>query len=95
MVTSQARQRVLGSLGTRLLQLIPKIAFVSTIVISTLTLPIPIKWIVQVLFYGKSAAHMENHLPPLVRFTDDHGRGHYERMADSKWSTLLHVLPCK
>ena len=95
MATPQARQKVLEPLGTRLLQLIPRVAFVSTIVISTLTPPRPIKWMLYVFFYGEPAAHMDNHLPPLVRFIDDHGRGHYERMADSKWSTLLHVLPCK
>ena len=95
MATPQARQKALGPLGTQLLQSIPKVAFVSTIVISTLTPPRPIKWMVYVFYHGASATPMEDNLPPLVRFIDGHGRGHYERMTDSKWSTLLHVLPGK
>lgn len=98
MATPQARREALGPLGTRLLQLIPGIAFVSAILISTFTFPQPMRWIVHVFFYGESGARLarlEAHHPPLVQFTDGHGRGHYERMADSKWSTLLHVLPGK
>lgn len=95
MATHQARREALGSLGTRLVQAIPKIAFISTIVISTLTPLHPIKWMVYVLFYGESGVHMEDRLPPLIRFIDGHGRGYNERMTDSTWSTLLHVLPGK
>ena len=93
MATPQARREALGPLGTRLVQAIPRIAFISTIVISILTPLHPIKWMVYVLFYGESGVHMEERLPPLVRFIDGHGRGYYERMSDSMWSTLLHVLP--
>jgi len=95
MATPQARREALGLLGTRLLQSIPRIAFISTIVISTLTPLHPIKWMVYVLSYGESAARMEDHLPPLVRFIDSQGRGYFERMTDSTWSTLLHVIPGK
>ena len=97
MATPQARRRreALGPLGTRLLQSIPSIAFVSTILISILTPPQPLRWIVYAFFYRESGAHMEDDAPPLARFVDSHGRSHYERMSDSKWSTLLHVLPGK
>jgi hypothetical protein len=97
MATPQARREALGPLGMRLLQSIPKIAFVSTIIISTLTPPQPLIWMVSVFFYGESGAHMEDDAPPspLVHFVDSDGRSHYERMTDSKWSTLLHVLPGK
>ncbi len=93
MATPQARREALGPLGARLLQSIPKIAFISTIVISTITPPQPLMWMVYVFFYGESGAHMEDGAPPLVQFIDSHGRTHSERLMDSKWSTLLHVLP--
>ena len=93
MQTPKARQKVLGPLATRFLHLVPRIAFVSTIVISILTFPVPLRWMLHVFVYGGSLAHLEDRAPPLVRFIDEHGRGHYVRMADSKWSTLLHVLP--
>lgn len=95
MATHQARREALGPLGTRLIQAIPRIAFISTIVLSTLTFRHPVKWMVYVLFYGESGVHMEAHLPPLVQFIDSQGRGYYERMTDSTWSTLLHVIPGK
>jgi hypothetical protein len=95
MATTYARREALGPLGIRLLQSIPKITFVSTIIISTLTPPQPLAWMTYVFFYGESGAHMEDDAPPLVQFVDSHGRSHYERMTDSKWSTLLHVLPGK
>ena len=95
MSTHQARREALGPLGTRLFQAIPRIAFISTIVISTLTPIHPTKWMVYVLFYGESGAHLEDHIPPLVQFIDGQGRGYYERMTDSTWSTLLHVIPGK
>jgi hypothetical protein len=93
MATHQARREALGQLGTRLFQAIPRIAFISTIVISTLTPFHPIKWIVYVFFYGKSAAHLGDTLPPLAQFIDGQGRGYYERMTDSTWSALLHIIP--
>ena len=93
MATHQARREALGPLGIRLFQAIPRIAFISTIVISTLTPLHPMKWMVYVLFYGQSIARMEDHLPPLVQFIDGQGRGYYERMTDSTRSVLLHVIP--
>ena len=95
MATPQARREALGPLGLKLLQLIPRVAFVSTIVISILTPPQPLIWMVYVFFYGESPAHLEDGAPPLAQFIDSHGRSHYERLSDSKWSTLLHVLPGK
>jgi len=95
MATPQARREALGPLGTRLLQSIPKIAFVSTIVISILTPPQPLMWVVYVFFYGESPPHLEDDAPPLLRFTDSHGRNNLDRLTDSRWSTLLHVLPGK
>jgi hypothetical protein len=95
MATPQARREALGPLGTRILQSIPKIAFVSTIVISTLTPPQSLIWMVSVFFYGESGAHMDDGAPPLPEFIDGHGRTSSERFTDSKWSTLLHVLPGK
>ena len=52
-------------------------------------------WMVYVFFYGESGTHMENGGPPLPQFIDSHGRTNTERYTDSKWSTLLHVLPGK
>lgn len=95
MATPQARREALGPLGARLLQAIPKIAFVSVIVISTLTAPQPLMWMTSVFFYGESSPHIEDGAPPLVQFIDSHGRTPSERFTDSKWSTLLHVLPGK
>ena len=88
-------QEALGPLGARSLQLIPTIAFVLTIVISIITPPQPLMWMVYVFFYGESGTHMEDGAPPLLQFIDSHGRTHSERLTDSKWSTLLHVLPGK
>ena len=95
MATPQARREALGPLATQLLQSIPKIAFVSAIVISTLTPPQPLMWMVYVFFYGESGAHMNDDAPPLVRFIGSDGRTPEERYTDSKWFTLLHVLPGK
>ena len=95
MATPQARREALGPLGTQLLQSIPKIAFVSAIVISTLTPPHPLIWMVHAFIYGKPAPHLEDDDPPLVRLVDGRGRSNYERLTDSKWATLLHVLPGK
>jgi hypothetical protein len=95
MATPQARREALGPLGTRLLQSIPKIAFVSAIIISTITPPQPLMWMVYVFFYGESGADMDDGGPPLVQFIDGQGRTPFERFTDSKWSTLLHVLPGK
>ena len=92
MATPQARREALGPLATRLLQSIPKIAFVSAIVISTLTFPQPLMWMIYVFFYGESGAHMDDGLPQLI---DSDGRTPEERYTDSKWFTLLHVLPGK
>ena len=52
-------------------------------------------WMVYVFFYGESAAHMDDGAPPLVQFIDSRGRTTGERYTDSKWFTLLHVLPGK
>ena len=93
MATPQARREALGPLGTRILQSIPKIAFVSAIVISTLTPPQPLMWMVYVFFYGESGANIDD--PQLAQFIDSHGRTPEERYTDSKWFTLLHVLPGK
>ena len=95
MATPQVRREALGPLGTRLLQSIPKIAFVSAIVISTITPPQPLMWMVYVFFYGESTPHMDDGAPPLVQLIDSHGRTLSERLTESKWSTLLHVLPGK
>jgi len=98
MATPQARREALGPLGTRLLQSIPKIAFVFTIVISIITPPQPLMWMTYVFFYGESGARIDDGAPPFVlqfQFVDSHGRTPAERLTDSKWSTLLHVLPGK
>ncbi len=93
MATPQARREALGPLGARLLQSIPKIVFISTIVISTITPPQPLMWMAHVFFYGESGTHMEDGDPPLPQFLDSHGRTNSERYTEAKWATLLHVLP--
>jgi len=52
-------------------------------------------WMIYVFFYGESGARMDDGAPPFVQFIDSHGRHPAERLTDSKWSTLLHVLPGK
>jgi hypothetical protein len=79
--------------SSRLLNILPMIAFLLTILISMLTVPTPVLWMVDVFARGGNGAHLEEALPRVAQSTDVRGFGHFERLSSSKWASVSHILP--
>jgi hypothetical protein len=72
--------------GSCVLNILPMIAFPLTILISMLTVPAAVLWMVEVFVRGGDGAHLNERLP-LAQVTDVRALGHFERLSFSKWAS--------
>lgn len=79
--------------SSRVLSILPMIAFPLTVLIGILTAPGPILWMIDVFARGGNGAHLEEGLPRVAQLTDVRGVGHFERLSSSKWASLSHIIP--
>ena len=95
MSTRNPQSEMLGlSQGaSRLLDALPKIAFPLTILISVLTFPTTVLYMIEAFARGGDAAYLQELLPRLAQLTDGRGLGHYERLSINKWASVSHFLP--
>lgn len=77
----------------RVLNVLPMIAFPLTIMISVLTVPAAILWMIDVFVRGGDGAHLNEQLPRVAQVTDVRGLGQFERLSSSKWASTSHILP--
>ena len=78
---------------SRVLNILPMIAFPLTIIISVLTVPAPVLWMIDVFVHGRDGAYLNEQLPRVAQVTDVRGVGHFERLSSSKWASTSHILP--
>jgi len=97
MSTREPQPEALGSsqspAGSRMLAIVPMIAFPLAILISVLTVPSPVLWMIDVFVHGGNGAHLEEPLPRVAQLTDERGLNHFERLSSSKWASVSHILP--
>ena len=79
--------------SSRVLSILPMIAFPLTILIGILTAPGPILWMIEVFARGGNGTHLEEGLPRVAQLTDVREVGHSERLSSSKWASLSHIIP--
>jgi len=79
--------------GSRVLTILPMIAFPLAILISVPTVPAVVLWMIEVFVRGGDGAHLNELLPRVAQVADVRGLGHFERLSSSKWASTSHVLP--